>query len=109
MRWKIGILTLAVCLLASTAWAWTETYSWSPVAGATSYTVEKSVNNGTTWTVAETGLTTTSYTYVGTETGLVIFRVSACNSNGCGVRAGDGLWHNEAWVPPLVPGNLQVQ
>ena len=102
------ICILSVTLMPTLAGAWTETYSWGAVIGATSYTVEKSVDAGTTWTL-EAAPTEPSLTYTGTEPGLTIFRVSACNANGCTLRTADGLWHNEAWALPLAPGNLQVQ
>ena len=94
--------------IASPAWAWTETYSWIATAGATSYKIEKSVDSGATWTLVSSP-TTPTYTYVGAEPALVVFRISACNAVGCTIRAGDGFWHNEAWVPPAAPVNLQVQ
>ena len=107
------ILTTAILLagllgVALPAWAWTATYSWSPATGATSYKVEKTVDQGATWTLVASP-TTPTYAYTGTETGLVLFRVSACNANGCTVRSADGLWHNEAWQPPSAATNLGVQ
>jgi len=107
MRRLIGGL-LAVLLLAAPAWAYTEVYSWAPVTGATSYNVYKSVDSGTTWTLVASP-TTPTYTYTGTETGLTLFRVAACNAQGCGLRAGDGFFHNDGWIIPLAPGGLQVQ
>jgi hypothetical protein len=111
MRRVLGLLAgcgLIAVVVAAPAWAWTESFSWSPVTGATSYKVEKSADTGATWTVASSP-TAPAYVYTGTEPGLVLFRVSACNAIGCGVRAGTGFWHNEAWLPPPAPANLGVQ
>ncbi len=105
--WLVFVL-LACVLSVSPAWAWPVSLSWGPVTGATSYKVEKSTDGGTTWTSVGTP-TVPSFSYTGTETGLVIFRVSACNAVTCTVRYGDGLWHNEAWVPPAPAGNLSTQ
>lgn len=89
---RAGLLAL---LLASPAWAWTDIYSADPVAGATSYKWEKSVDLGVT--------------YTGTETGLTIFRVTACNGLTCTSKLAKGVWHNEAWQPLGVPVNVSAQ
>src|SRR3990172_956714 len=101
--WVVG--TLVLLALPTPAWAWTAVYSWSPVPTATIYRIEKSVDNGVAWTVVTATLTAPTYTYTGSEAGLVLFRVSACNANGCTVRPADGLWHNEAWQVPGAPVN----
>lgn len=105
------ILLAVVFLLLSSgvAQAWTASYSWAPATGATSYKVEKSVDNGATWTVVSATLASPTLNYTGSEAALVLFRVSNCNSNGCTVRPGDGWWHNEGWTPPPAPASLAVQ
>ena len=104
----LSIAGVLVALLTGPAWAWTATYSWTVVAGATSYKVEKSVDNGVTWVLVASP-TAATLTYTGAEPGLLLLRISACNANGCTVRYGDGLWHNEVWVPPVPPSSLAVQ
>lgn len=112
---RIGMLkktSTAIALILATAapaFAWTATYSWAPSTGATSYKLEKSADNGSTWTVVNAAIATTSFAYTGTEPALVLFRVSACNSNGCTVRSGDGFWHDESKTPPASPSSLAVQ
>ena len=106
MRYILALLLLLG--IATSAQAYTEVYTWTPVVGATSYNVYKSVDSGTTWTLVASP-TTASYTYTGSETGLTLFRVAACNAQGCGLRAGDGFFHNDGWIIPLAPGGLQVQ
>jgi hypothetical protein len=104
----ILVLAILVLALARPAAAWTQSYTWSVSAGATSYKVEKSIDNGVTWTVTGTP-TTPALAYTGTEPGLVLFRYSACNANACVLRPADGLWHNEAAQLPFAPVNLQGQ
>lgn len=94
-----------IITITSPALAWTQQYTWTADPLATTYKVEKSVDNGVTWTVAGTPATP-SYTYTGTETGVVFFRVSNCNATGCTTRTYDGFWHNESWRPSGWPNNL---
>jgi hypothetical protein len=107
-QWLPPVVLVLLLALAAPAHAWTATYTWAPSSGATGYKVEKSSDGGATWTVVASP-TSATLNYTGTETGLTLFRVSACNGAGCTVRAADGLWHNEAWQPPAVPANLGVQ
>lgn len=106
MKLVLALLLLFSC--AGPAWAWTGVYSWTAMTGATSYKVEKSVDNQVTWTVVGTPATP-AFTYTGTEAGITFFRVSACNAVGCVVRAADGLWHNEAAQLPFAPINITGQ
>ena len=70
------LLALALVLLvAAPAFAWTETYTWTADPSATSYKVEKSLDQGATWTSVGTPATP-SFSYTGTDTGVVLFRVS---------------------------------
>lgn len=112
LRLKSLLAVSAVALLllwSASAYAWTTTYSWTSVPNASAYKIEKSVDNGATWTVVTATLTTPTFNYTGTETGLTLFRFSNCNSTGCTVRPADGHFHNEAWQPPTAPVNLGVQ
>lgn len=103
------VLTAAFILLAAeSASAWTLTMSWAASTGATSYRVDKSTDNGSTWATAGT-VTTPTFTYTGTEPGLVLFRVTAINAVGSNTRTADGIWHNEAFQVPLPVGQLLVQ
>jgi len=108
MTVKLLVSALLVFGCVAPAWAWTEVYSWSASSGATSYRVERTTDNGTTWTQIGSP-TTPTFTYTGTEAGLTLFRISACNAITCVVRGGDGLWHNEVWQNPLAPSNLLAQ
>ena len=102
------LLALSLLLfLASPAFAWTETYTWTADPNATSYKVEKSLDSGTTWTSVGTPSTPT-FSYTGTDTGTVLFRVSNCNATGCTTRYWGGFWHNEAWRPAGQPTGLTM-
>ena len=108
MTWILSLILLLILATHSSAQSWTAVYAWDAQAGATSYKVEKSTDNGTTWTVVASP-TSPTFTYTGNEQGLVLIRVSACNANGCAVRSNDGFWHNQAWAPPGMPANVKVQ
>lgn len=105
---KTVLFCVSLLAIATPALGWTETYSWTAVSGATSYKVEKSIDTGATWTLVASPAVPT-YVYVGTETNMTIFRVSACNAAGCTMRAASGVWHNEVWQPLSQPSNLGVQ
>ena len=102
----LGVTLLAGLLVTTPVWAWTAVYSWTVDSRATTYRVEKSVDSGAAWSMAGTGLVAPSFTYTGTEPGLVLFRISNCNAMGCVLRSHDGLWHNEAWAPAGMPVKL---
>ena len=110
MRRILATALLLASLLgaAAPAWAWTATYSWSPATGATSYKVEKTVDQGATWTLVASP-TAPTYAYTGTEPGLVLFRISACNAVACTPRWADFLAHDESKQPPPAAMNLGVQ
>ncbi len=119
------LVAVAVFLIVSRVlpvYAWTETYCWAAVTGATSYRFDTSIDNGLTWTTQQT-LTvpvvtpaacpagTVGLVFVGSAMTLVMIRVENCNLAGCAIRLTDGFWHNEAWVaaqPPAVPSNISI-
>ena len=70
--------------------------SWPAVAGATSYNVVYSSNNGGSWTRAATEIEATSYRIPNIpNTGSYIVAVQAVNN------AGSGPWRNSASIGPL--------
>jgi len=104
---KVVIMLLLLLLAVAPASAWTELYSSAPVTGATTYVLERSVDLGETWTIVST-TTKPKHRYTGSETGLTLFRFSACNVNGCTTRAADVIGHNEAWPALVNRGNLPL-
>lgn len=110
------LIVLAALIAAITgtaeAQAWTQPLKWDADPRATNYRVEKSVDNGASWSEATNPASrpaTPAFTYSGSETGLVLFRVLNCNASTCAVRADAGGWHNEAWKPVTFPANLVTQ
>lgn len=109
----LGLFLIALLLITTPAWAWTKNYAVDPVPGASMYRLEKSLDLGVTWILAVPDSAAPAFTYNGTETGLVLFRISAINGLQVTTRTFDGLWHNEAWVvilppPPPPPGATTV-
>jgi len=92
------IVLLAVVIAPAAAQAWTETYTWAPSSGATSYRLETSVDGGSSWMLQGTP-PTTSFTLTMTSAGLTLVRVLPCKSSGCATTIPSGFWHNEAWRP----------
>jgi len=109
LRKLLPLVALLVLASATPAHPWTQTGQAADPT-ATSFKIEKSTDNGATWSVAIAS-TISPWTYTGLagETGLILFRVSGCNAVGCSIRPNDGTWHNEAWALPLVPAAITAQ
>jgi len=60
----------------------TITATWSATSNTTSYTLEQRYNGGSTWTTVYTGTATTK-AISNPADGSYVFRVKACNVNGC--------------------------
>jgi hypothetical protein len=106
---KTLLFALALLLaIAAEAQAWSAVYSWAPSAGATSYRLEKSTDNGASWALVS-ATATSPFTYTGTEAALTLFRLHACNATACTPRPADGFWHDESRQVPAAPASLGVQ
>ena len=71
------------------------TLSWNPVAGATSYTVKRSVTTGGPYSIVASGVTATTFANSGLKTGVTYyFVVAAVNA------AGEGPHSNQASATP---------
>ncbi|WP_127586801.1 polysaccharide lyase family 8 super-sandwich domain-containing protein [Paenibacillus koleovorans] len=89
--------------------------SWNAVSGATSYTLKRATTSGGPYTVAQSGITTTSYTDTGLTAGTTYYYVlSATNAGGEGANSAQVL--ATPLSPPAapaglvaVPGNTQVE
>lgn len=99
------LLLILIFIVSTPAWtmAWTKTYAVDPVPGATSYRLEKTIDLGNTWIQAGPDSPTPTFIYTGTESGLILFRISALSGTTITTRTFDGLWHNEAWVAVTTP------
>jgi len=77
---------------------------WNPIAGAVSYTLQESVNDGA-WTTVQTG-PGTSWSAVGRATGSYQYRVQACASAGCANHGGS--WPVTVLLPPPTPAGASA-
>lgn len=83
---------------------------WDPVSGATGYKVYRSIDNGTNCTVVTTeGVTGTTAKLPGQpEDRMILFRVSAYDSNSEAVRYWSGACYNHRLKPVAAPGGNSV-
>lgn len=116
MCWTLAIL-LALALWVGWAEAGNIVVEWGPAAGATSYTIDQSTDQGATWAQVAAP---TSAVCVGTpvrcsaplvapSVGLVLFRFSAVNAVGKTTRYSEGVWHCQSCAPPPIPAGVGVQ
>lgn len=109
------LVALLVLFVVSGAEAASITIEWVPALGATSYDIEQSVDQGTTWTVAKSisssVCTTTkcSTTYSPPVVGLVIFRMVSYNAQGKSIRTHAGFWYNEKWTLPANAASAEIK
>jgi len=77
---------------------------WDASAGVTGYKIYMSTDNGTSWSVPVDVGNTLNHTYTGVpDIGLILFRVSAYNTQGESIRFWSGAWYCEDWKPVLAP------
>ena len=74
--------------------------SWGSVATATSYTLQVSSNEGSSWSTAYSG-SAMSWGASGQGDGSYVYRVRACNVGGCGPWSGTGT--TSVLLPPSAP------
>lgn len=107
MRMAFGII--AALLAVVSAWAGPQELSWDQSAGATSYGIEQSVDNGATWTAviptagptcATTAPLRCTATVTAPASGLALYRVWAANAVGRTTRFSAGAWVCESCAPP---------
>lgn len=117
-----GMVWAAALFAALALWVgWAEagniTLEWGPSAGATSYTIEQSTDNGATWAqiaaplpAACTGTPARCRApIVAPSTGLVLFRFAAVNAVGKTTRYSEGVWHCQSCAPPPIPAGVGVE
>jgi len=103
------LTALLILFFAATANAADVSLSWDASPGATGYRIYQSVDQGIIW--SEIGdVTGTSALATGiADTGLVLFRISAYNTQGESVRTWSGAWYNGDWRPIDDPGGAAVE
>lgn len=104
------ILTITILLFATPTLAADVKLKWDPVINATGYKIYSSQDMGKTW---DTGIDTngaTEYIMMGvSDTGKVLFRVSAYNEHGEAVRYTAGVWFCGSCAPPLAPSGVGIE
>jgi hypothetical protein len=116
MVWLAAILA-GLALWVGWAEAGPLTLEWGPSAGATSYTIDQSTDNGGTWAQVAAPLPSVctgtpircAAPIVAPAAGLVLFRFSAVNSVGKTTRYSEGVWHCQSCAPPVQPAGVGVQ
>lgn len=118
LRLLVAVL-LVLLVGAAPAHAATITVEWNPAAGATSYDIEQSLNDGVTWTSAKVGIVASiaclgtpllcTTTLIPPATGLVLFRIVAISNVGRTIRVEAGFWYNELWVLPGTAKGAGIQ
>ena len=98
---KILILILAVFFMAVQAEAIDLEMAWNASANADSYKLYMSTDLGQSWSVGVDVGNVLTYVYPAVpDTGMVLFRVSAYNSQGEAVSYDRGAWYNRDFAPP---------
>ena len=102
-------ILLTILLIASTVHAADVTLRWDASEGAEGYKIYQSTDTGALWSeVADAG-NVTQYTVIAPDTGLVLFRISAYNSQGEAIRYNAGAWYNHEWKLPNEPSGAGVK
>jgi len=107
---KTLLTALAILLTTATCFAADVKLTWDPSQNATGYRVYMSTDRGQTWDAGVDVGNTTTHTYIGVpDIGLILFRVSAYNSQANSIRYNAGAWYCAEWVPPTVPTGTGVE
>ena len=105
------ILAIVILMFSATqALADDVKLKWDPTINATGYKIYSSQDMGKTW---DTGIDTngaTEYLMMGvSDTGKVLFRVSAYNEHGESIRYTAGVWFCGSCAPPLAPSGVGIE
>ena len=108
---KIILLIIAFCFIfTSVAAAANIALQWNESATATGYKIYQSTDMGLTWDAGlDVGNVTTHVVPGVPDSGLVLFKVGAYNSNGESIRLWSGAWHNGDWQIPADPGVTGIE
>jgi hypothetical protein len=85
--------------------------TWDAQTDANGFQIYQSVDTGVTWTFVKTiaDPTATSTTVTAPDSGLVLYRVSAYDSNAESIKYESGAWYNGDWLPLQAPTNIGIQ
>ena len=111
----IGIMSLLVTFTIILFWGYTVfaqdiNLKWDASTGATGYNIYMSTDDGISWCTPQDAGDAVTYTYLGVPaTGLILFRVSAYNTQGEYIRYWSGAWYCEDWKPLQSPAGAGVK
>jgi len=99
MKKILIIMIIAVFMLfASNAFCADVMLSWDASPGATGYRIYMSVDNGATWPgITDVGNVLTCTIPNVPDSGLILFKAEAYNSQGNAIRSWFGAWYNGDW------------
>lgn len=98
-----------LAVISAFAFAADVSLQWDAVNGAESYEIYQSLDTGETWSSVGTSATTT-FTATGVvETGLILFRVSARDTNGESIRLWSGAWYDHTRLPLQTPSGAGIE
>lgn len=98
MKYHRVLAGILCCLIPAVAYARPYTLTWNAMAGATSYRLYQSTDQGASWTKVYDGASNQATVDV-TGTTLVLFRASAINSVGEAIRTDAGAWVDPSKQP----------
>ena len=106
---KVIFTIILLIVFAIPTYAANVNLTWDGSTGATGYNVYMSTDNGTSWCTPQDVGNVVIYTYTGVpDTGLVLFRISAYNTQGEYIRYWSGAWYCEDWKPILSPSGAGI-
>jgi len=99
MKKILQILIIAIFMLFATgAFCADVGLSWDASPGATGYRIYVSVDNGATWPgITDVGNITNCVIPNVPDSGLILFKAGAYNSQGESIRSWSGAWYNGDW------------
>lgn len=108
------VMLIAVCILISVLSGFVFSadlkLSWDPSDGATGYRVQISTDLGKTWSEPNDAGDSVTLTWMGApDTGLILFRVSAYNSQGEAVNYNKGAWYRGDRGAPAMASSLGLE
>lgn len=104
------LIVLVIMFMAFSVQAKDLDMEWDTSQGATGYKIYVSADNGVTWDAGLDVGNVTAYKYLNApETGLLLFRVGAYNSQAVVIRHDSGAWYDGTLSPPYVPGGQGIK
>lgn len=107
---KVFLTILIVLLVAPLVMAADVSLKWDSSDKADGYKIYQSTDNGNTWDSGIDVGNVVEHTLIGVaDSGLVLLRVGAYNSNGEAISGWRGAWYNGDWMPPDSAAGLGIE